>query len=258
MAVATKKADAIAAATFLYEEIFTTFGPVTTILSDNGSHFANQVVKSYVEICQSKHKLGTPYHPESQGTVEKFNHTLVTALRKLAKNDPRKWDTHISPILCAYRVRAHEAIGISPYELLFGVAPLPADDDPLLAFGRRRGFYRLLALSEMHADVVARLAKEQELFPPQEIIKSTPGTQVLFKNFKKTHKLSSNWSDTVYTIAAAFNNNTYTIADMSTGHLMKRRVNDAHLRRYFARETSERCPLEDEVKLRLWRCPPPL
>lgn len=32
MAVATKKADAITAATFLYEEVFTKFGPITTIL----------------------------------------------------------------------------------------------------------------------------------------------------------------------------------------------------------------------------------
>ncbi|KAG2198945.1 hypothetical protein INT46_006337, partial [Mucor plumbeus] len=69
MAVATKKADAITAATFLYEEVFTKFGPITTILSDNGSHFANQVLEEYVALCNARHKFGTPYHPENQVMV---------------------------------------------------------------------------------------------------------------------------------------------------------------------------------------------
>lgn len=42
LAISYKKADAITATTFLYdEEIFTKFGSLTTILTDNGNHFAN-------------------------------------------------------------------------------------------------------------------------------------------------------------------------------------------------------------------------
>lgn len=97
--VATKHADAITAATFLYEEVSTKFGPMTTLLSDNGSHFANQVVEKYDNLCQPKHKFGIPYHPETQGMVEKLNHTLVNALRKLAHQRPNTWDTHPHTLL---------------------------------------------------------------------------------------------------------------------------------------------------------------
>lgn len=99
LAVATKETDAITAATFLYEEVFTKFGPVTTILLDNGFHFANQVLKGYVALCNAKHKFGTPYHPENQEMVEKLNHTLVTSLKKLAHQMPKDFDTYFPTVV---------------------------------------------------------------------------------------------------------------------------------------------------------------
>lgn len=228
MAVATKHANAITAATFLYEEVFTKFGHMTTILSDNGSHFANQVVKKYVKICQSKHKFGTPYHPETQGMVEKLNHTLVNALRKLAHQRPNTWDTHLHTVLYSYRVRAHESIEIPPYELLYGVVPVDAQHDPLLAFGKSLGFDRLMALPDIRSDIVMNEAKYRAKQPASDVIRFLPGTLVLFKNFNKTDKLSSNWHDQVYVVVAAFQNNTYSISNVKTGRLFKRRTNGTH------------------------------
>lgn len=66
--------------------------------------------------------------------VEKFNHTLVTALKELAYIKPQDWDTHLNTIRYTYRVWAHESIGIS-YKLLYGVVPLDSNHDPILVFG---------------------------------------------------------------------------------------------------------------------------
>lgn len=78
LAISYKKADAITATTFLYdEEIFTKFGSLTTILTDNGNHFANQILEEYVGIVNAKHKFSTPYYPETSGMVEKYNKTLI-------------------------------------------------------------------------------------------------------------------------------------------------------------------------------------
>lgn len=146
MAVPTKKADAITAATFLYENVFCNYGPVTKILTDNGSHFRAEVVKHLMNMVNSRHLLTTPYHPQCNGMVEKFNGTLVNSLRKMSYMKKDSWDTLIPTVLYAYRVRAHEVIRISPYELLFGVVPLSADEDPILNFARALGFERLLLL----------------------------------------------------------------------------------------------------------------
>jgi hypothetical protein len=107
MAAPTKKADAITAATFLYQQVFCTFGPPTTILSDNGAHFANQVLREYVKIVNAKHKFTTPYYPQCNGMVEKFNSTLLSSLRKLSYLKAKTWDEHLPTILYSYRVRSH-------------------------------------------------------------------------------------------------------------------------------------------------------
>lgn len=69
--------DAITAATFLYEEIFIKFGLLTTVLTDDGNHFANQVLEEYVEIVNVKHKLSTPYHCQTSGMVQKYKGTYT-------------------------------------------------------------------------------------------------------------------------------------------------------------------------------------
>ncbi|CEP11495.1 hypothetical protein [Parasitella parasitica] len=236
LAVATRKADAITAATFLYEEVFTKFGPITTLLSDNGSHFANQVLEKYVALCNARHKFGTPYHPENQGMVEKLNHTLVTAIKKLSVAYPSEWDTHLNTILYSYRVRAHESIGISPYELLFGVVPVDAERDPLLAFGKTLGYDRLLALPELRNEAILKDARERSRMPAVDYVRFLPGTMVLHKNFNKSDKLDANWVDKVFTVVSAFKNNTYLLANAQTGKLLKRRTNGTHLRKYFDRD----------------------
>ncbi|KAG1067753.1 hypothetical protein G6F42_026464 [Rhizopus arrhizus] len=155
MAVATKKADAITAATFLYEEVFTKFGPLTTILSENGSHFANQVLEEYIELCITKHKFGTtPYHPENQGML-----TLMLGALTLTLSCMR---TESDPMI--------ESIGISPYELMFGVVPNDPADNPILSFGRKLGFDRLLAIPDMRNEIITKNAKERSLNPPNDTV----------------------------------------------------------------------------------------
>lgn len=66
MAVPTQRADAFSAAAFLYQYVFWTFGPMTTLLSDNGAHFANQVLRGYCKLVNAHHKFTTPLLPPMQ------------------------------------------------------------------------------------------------------------------------------------------------------------------------------------------------
>lgn len=231
LAVPTKRADAITAATFLYEYVFCTYGPVTSILSDNGAHFCNQVVDTLTKMVKSKHSLTTPYKPSSNGMVEKFNGTLTKSLKKMVSKKPGDWDSYIPTVLYAYRIRSHEVLGISPYELVYGVAPLTEDQDPIVNFGRALGFERLLKVPLLRAG--AKAIDINHRSAPNAITTFSPGTQVLKRKFVRRDKFDPNWDAAPYTVAAAFSNNTYALVNSATGKLGKKRVNGIHLKQYY-------------------------
>ena len=52
----------------LFKEIFLSrFGAPRTIISDEGSHFANKVVAKLMSIYGIRHGMGLAYHPQSNG-----------------------------------------------------------------------------------------------------------------------------------------------------------------------------------------------
>lgn len=99
MAVARGTNDAVTVATFLYEQVYCVFGPMTSILSDNASHFRAEVVSRLMNLVKSKQKFTSVYKPSTNGMVEKFNGTLVNSLRKLSDLHPKSWDEYIPLVL---------------------------------------------------------------------------------------------------------------------------------------------------------------
>src|SRR5438034_513931 len=98
-----KEATAEQAAKFIYEEIICRHGCPAKILSDQGSHFKNRMVEQLVQKFEIKHLFSTPYHPQTNGLVERFNRTLCESLAKLSPDNENMWDKHIQPVLFAYR-----------------------------------------------------------------------------------------------------------------------------------------------------------
>ena len=124
-----KKATAENVVEFIYKKIICRHGCPNIILSDRGTHFRNKLVENLCEKFRIKHKLSSPYHPQTNGLVERFNRTLCETLAKITKED-KNWDQNITSVLFAYRTKTQESTKIRPFYLTYGrKARLPVDDE---------------------------------------------------------------------------------------------------------------------------------
>jgi len=129
-AFAIEKADASTIAQLITEEIVPRFGPPEILLSDRGSVFLSQLVTTLTASLRIVQDNTTAYHPQANGLVERMNGTIARLLRRVlaTKANHQTWDKFLPMILFAIRITPNSTTRHTPYELLYGRAPLlPVD-----------------------------------------------------------------------------------------------------------------------------------
>ena len=101
-------------------KLFSRVGVPKEILTDQGSNFTSQLLAEVYRLLKVKPIRTSPYHPQTDGLVERFNQTLKTMLRKCAKEEGKDWDKLLPYLLFAYREVPQASTGFSPFELLYG------------------------------------------------------------------------------------------------------------------------------------------
>ncbi|MCO5564752.1 hypothetical protein L7F22_018420 [Adiantum nelumboides] len=119
-AKASRKADAITTAKFLFENIITRFGCPFEIVSDNGTHFINEVIKELTSNFMISHHKSTPYYPQANGQAESTNKTLISVLTKTVEAHRTDWDLKLTSVLWAYRTAYKVAINCTPFKMVYG------------------------------------------------------------------------------------------------------------------------------------------
>eukprot|EP00731_Ephydatia_muelleri_P009168 Em0004g1506a len=96
--------------------------------SDQGRQFESDLVKEICELLQIRKTRTTPYHPQCNGMVERFNRTLLDMLSTAVGNHQADWQQHIRKLCLAYNSSVHSSTGFTPFFLMFGrQAKLPID-----------------------------------------------------------------------------------------------------------------------------------
>ena len=101
-------------------DFFSRYGLPRELQSDRGTNFTSRCFESKLQELGIKHILSTPYHPESQGVLERFHSTLKSALTKYTFYNPSRWDEDVPFVLFAIRSAPSESLGFSPYEMVYG------------------------------------------------------------------------------------------------------------------------------------------
>ena len=107
----------------LANDFFPRHGFPEVIIADNAQEFQATELRQYMrEVCID-YRHSTPYHPQSNGKIERFNRTLKEMLAKMVNNVSRNWEYELATALTAYRISVSNTTGFTPFFLLYGRKP---------------------------------------------------------------------------------------------------------------------------------------
>lgn len=101
----------------LFDGILTEIGPhrkITIVQTDNGGEFRSETFQNKISEHGAVHVFGAPYHPQSQGSIERLNGTFKNILYRLWKEKGGAWIDHLNTAKVIYLTTHHETINTTP------------------------------------------------------------------------------------------------------------------------------------------------
>ena len=94
----------------------------TSLLSDNGSGYVSRAFGDYLRLVGIKHILASPFHPQTNGKVERYQQTLKGEINQLPCEMPSEFQGAIDRFVSYYNhERYHEALGnVTPVDVYYG------------------------------------------------------------------------------------------------------------------------------------------
>ena len=112
--------EATTVASKLTDEFFFRFSPPEQLHSDQGRNFESDVIAEVCRLLGVTKTRTTPYHPQSDGLVERFNRTLLDMLATAAREQPFDWENQLRRLCLAYNTSVNPTTGKTPFFLMFG------------------------------------------------------------------------------------------------------------------------------------------
>ena len=127
-AVALPNQEAKTVADAFVKEFVCRFGVPRRLFTDQGTNLQSALFKEVCKLLEIDQERTTPYHPQSDGLVERMNRSLEAMLSMFVSPSQRDWDHYLPFLMMAYRSAMQETTGYSPNMMMMGrEAELPVD-----------------------------------------------------------------------------------------------------------------------------------
>lgn len=123
MTAALPNITAQSTAAALMNEVILRHGAPKELLSDQGTNFLSSLVAEICKLCDTRKINTTPYHPQTDGLVERFNKTLASMLAMYINKKHNDWDVFLPSATFAYNTAKQESTQFSPFYLLYAREP---------------------------------------------------------------------------------------------------------------------------------------
>lgn len=90
------------------------------LVTDCGTEFLSRVFNEVCKLLKIKQTSTIPYHPQSNGSLERSHRTLGEYLRSFVNKDPQSWDSYVPFSMFCHNSTIHSTTKYQPYHLVYG------------------------------------------------------------------------------------------------------------------------------------------
>ena len=112
--------EAKTVADLFVKEFICRYGVPKKMFSDQGSNFQSGLFREVCRLLDIDKSRTSPYHPQSDGLVERMNRTIEAMISMYISPGQRDWDQFLPYIMMAYRSAVQSTTGYTPNRMMLG------------------------------------------------------------------------------------------------------------------------------------------
>ncbi|KAL4152675.1 hypothetical protein QTP88_000508 [Uroleucon formosanum] len=179
-----------------------THGIPQTILTDQGTDFLSKIFTEVCKLLQINKINTSPFHPQTNGSLERSHRTLTEYLRHYVDKKLNNWDEYLPYAFFVYNSTEHTSTGYQPYSLLFGrrlEIPIKLSHEPEPRYNYDNNYFDLKQkMQESHKiakeNLIKRKVKSKQIYDNNEnSIEIHVKDQILLRDKTQKNKLNPLW-----------------------------------------------------------------
>jgi transposase InsO family protein len=205
---AVRDCTASIAARFLQEDVICKYGTPKSLLIDNGTHFTSSMMENLLKRLGIVHLYSTPYHPQTNGQIERLNSTMDAKIVSLSNQSRSEWDDQLPFVTFNYNTTIHSTTKLIPFELMYGRSPvLPCDAQHTT---KLQNYVSSLSDTARHSILLAQHASKSRYDKNRSDPSYRIGDIILLRNMTRRYKLDVHYEGP-YRILRRLDHKTYIV-----------------------------------------------
>ncbi len=180
-----RKCDAEETCKLILKRWICPIGAPIALQSDNAPQFTAALTTEFARVLQILIVHSRPYHPQTNGLVERQNKTLINLLKAICSKKQDDWDETLETAVGAYNSTKHASTGFTPNLLWFGrekriplMILFPKDE---VEFKTHKPYVNKLLTEAARIHALTRRNTQQAQIRQKRNFDKTTGHQVPFK-----------------------------------------------------------------------------